>query len=191
MGYKTIMLNLDSYARLSRARDALRKRSGLKLSFNDLVMGLVSNSLEFADMEDALKDFIAKFVEKVGKMDSVMGVLLFGSVARGEYNEYSDIDVLVVTESQRSIDFKRVMDTAAGTKTDSYLLMERGLPSLISPVVLSRKELGSFRPFYLDFAEYGMILYERGHLLSDFIYSIKRVRHRREYINNVDVLTWA
>ena len=82
------------------------------------------------------------------------------------------------------------MDIVARLSEDESELMKKGLPSFISPVLLSVDELRKFRPFYLDLADYGVILYERDHFLSDFIYETKRIRHKRELINNTEVLLW-
>lgn len=191
MKYKTIMLDVNSFAKLARAKEILRRKSGRKISFNDLVMELMANRLEFADIEDALKDLITRFIEKIAELDFVQGVMLFGSVANGTYNEYSDIDVLIVTKSGGKGEMGRIMAIASSMKDEERALMERRLPSLISPMVLDTKDLETFRPLYLDLADYGIILYEKGHLLSDFISTLKKKAHRREQEGNVEVLTWV
>lgn len=60
--------------------------------------------------------------------DSVEEVILFGSYARGDYNEESDIDVLIVGD----VDFDELMDVV----TD--ILLKHG--ELISPVVIKPEE---------------------------------------------------
>lgn len=46
-------------------------------------------------IESELEEFVTKLKQSFGSY--VTKVILFGSIARGEYNEYSDIDLLVVT----------------------------------------------------------------------------------------------
>ncbi len=43
------------------------------------------------------EDKLKSFVENVQQEDAVAGVLLFGSAAKGEFDEFSDIDVIVFT----------------------------------------------------------------------------------------------
>ena len=39
---------------------------------------------------------LSKMVDVVSKVQGVIGVFLFGSLARGDYDEFSDYDLLVV-----------------------------------------------------------------------------------------------
>jgi predicted nucleotidyltransferase len=190
MQYKTIMLDREGYARLAQAKRVLRRRSGLKLSFNDVIGELAGHRLEFSDMDEELRAYIMEFAGKAAKLEQVEGVLLFGSVAKGTYNEYSDIDVLIVAGDGKVVVLKEILGLTAGLARRGRKLMERGMPSLISPVILNARDLREFRPFYFDFADYGMILYERNNILTDFIYSIRKMKHRRESVNNVEVITW-
>jgi len=190
MKYKTIMLNVDSYVRLADAKAALARRMGVSLSFNDLILELVSKNLDFLDIDEGLKSHIAKFADKVKELDYVLGILLFGSVAKETSGENSDIDVLVLVRPGGKGHLAKLIDIAASLREDESKLMEKGLPSFISPILLSVDELRKFRPFYLDLADYGVILYEKDHLLSNFIYETKRIKHKRELINNTEVLAW-
>lgn len=46
----------------------------------------------------------------ISKVDGVLGVILFGSMARGDYNLYSDIDFAVITKSP--VDYATRCDVA-------------------------------------------------------------------------------
>lgn len=74
----------------------------------------------------ALSEFLRRVEARFG--DSVEEVILFGSYARGDYNEESDIDVLIVGD----VDFDELMDVV----TD--ILLKHG--ELISPVVIKPEE---------------------------------------------------
>ena len=70
--------------------------------------------------------------------DYIIKIILFGSVARGEDNEESDIDILIVSNEWEQIDalitdevFKVVLDTQ----------------ELISPYVLSEKQFNETKHF--------------------------------------------
>lgn len=74
----------------------------------------------------ALREFLRRVESRFG--DSVEEVILFGSYARGDYDEESDIDVLIVGD----VDFNELMEVV----TD--ILLEYG--ELISPVVMKPEE---------------------------------------------------
>ncbi len=190
MKYKTIMLNIVTYAQLAKAKAIMRKKLGKKIGFNDTISELISGRLEFLEIDEKLKDFIARFAENSGAFPFVKGIMLFGSVAKGTYNEYSDIDLLILTKSKKSEDTGKIMKIITDMKGEAYELMDKGLPSLLNPIFIDANDIASFRSFYLDIADYGVILYEDGNSLSSFIYSLKRKSHTRENMNGVEVLTW-
>ncbi|WP_297470711.1 nucleotidyltransferase domain-containing protein [Thermococcus sp.] len=74
----------------------------------------------------ALDEFLRVLRKRFG--DSIEEVILFGSYARGDYDEESDIDLLIIGE----VDFNELMDVV----TD--ILLKYG--ELISPIVIKPEE---------------------------------------------------
>ncbi|ASJ14644.1 nucleotidyltransferase domain-containing protein [Thermococcus radiotolerans] len=74
----------------------------------------------------ALDEFLRRVEDQFGH--SIENIVLFGSYARGDYDEESDIDVLIVGD----VDFDELMNIV----TD--ILLEYG--ELISPVVIKPGE---------------------------------------------------
>jgi len=190
MKYKTIMLDMSGYSKLAKAKETMRKRSGLKLSFNDLISEAIGKKLEFVPMEDELRGFVELFAGEAGKLEAVEGILMFGSVAKGNYSKYSDIDVMIVVSHKKSRIVENILAVARSLKEASDNMMDLNLPSLINPIILDKNEIKSFKPFYFDFADYGIILYERNSVITNFIYELKKIKHKRVLIDNVEVLTW-
>lgn len=186
--YKTIMLDLESYAKLSNAKDELSKRTGRSISFNEFILELVSKRLEFLEADDSLRQFLAKLSSRLGSIGCVEGVLLFGSVAKGSYRGDSDIDILVLTKDGSG--YREIMGALKGMRSDVEALSEKGLPHLVCPVVLGIDDTKQFKPIYLDMSDHGIILYERGAVLTNFLRSISGIRHRRTLVDGVEVLTW-
>ena len=62
------------------------------------------NSLDQLDIPNNHKGFLAHFLSNASKVDYVLRVILFGSGARGQVHARSDIDLLVVTENDISLD---------------------------------------------------------------------------------------
>ncbi len=190
MKYKTVMLDLATYSRLAEAKSKLKQKMDVNLSFNEFFLELISNRLDLLDVDEKLKDYVANFADGLRELDHVLGAILFGSVAKGTHTQYSDIDILVLTEGGERNLFDEIMVVADGLKEYGITLMERGLPSLISPLILGIDETSILRPIFFDIVDYGIILFEKQGSVSSFRSSIKKIRHRREKINDMEVLTW-
>ena len=74
----------------------------------------------------ALDEFLRVLRERFG--DSIEEVILFGSYARGDYDEESDIDLLIIGE----VDFDELMDVV------TEVLLKYG--ELVSPIVIKPTE---------------------------------------------------
>jgi hypothetical protein len=61
-------------------------------------------SLDQLDIPTHHKGFLTHFLLNASKVDYVSRVILFGSCARGQAQERSDIDLLVITDNDISID---------------------------------------------------------------------------------------
>ncbi|WP_365981596.1 nucleotidyltransferase domain-containing protein [Spirosoma sp.] len=84
-------------------------------------------------------------------------IVLFGSYARGDYNEESDIDYLVVLDEENVSPFKEVSTTIAA-RNDYYL--KTFIP--ISAIVVSKSQFStSNRIFYREVRKDGKCIYER------------------------------
>ncbi|RYC67739.1 nucleotidyltransferase domain-containing protein [Spirosoma sordidisoli] len=88
------------------------------------------------------------------RLDSV---ILFGSYARGDYNEESDVDYLIVLTDENVSPSKEVYTTIAA-RNEYYL--QTLIP--ISTVVVSKTQfLTSNRMFYREVKKDGKCIYER------------------------------
>ena len=108
----------------------------------------------------ALAEFVQRLRTKFG--DQVLLVRLFGSKARGDFDEESDIDVLVVVTNG---DW-RFGDEVAVEACDPMLTYN----VVISPLILSedyyRWMRGTSAPFYREVEKDGVDLWTRRHGIS-------------------------
>lgn len=117
-------------------------------------------------------DYVNLIVEllKAKLGDNLVSVVLFGSVARGEAGEGSDIDLLVVLESfndsfgERFRIFQEIENELL-TSRSRLELRKRRLGTLISPIPLTKDEVKQHPPIMLDILTDGIILYDK----DDFI----------------------
>lgn len=190
MKYKTIMLDANTHARLLSAKRLTEERIGSRISFVDLLIDLMGRRVDLLPIDKRLKILINRFSTLLIESGTVSGILLFGSIARGKYDVFSDIDFLLVSKGNKERVLERTFSIKKTLESERETLMKEDLPSLINPLILSEKDLKSFRPFYFDLADYGIVIYEDDSVLTDFIYSTKYTKHKRFTINGTEVLTW-
>jgi len=51
-------------------------------------------------LEERHKLDLSRIVKKISRIHGVVGIFLFGSLARGDYDKYSDYDLLVLFEDK-------------------------------------------------------------------------------------------
>lgn len=103
---------------------------------------------------------IREFVEQVKNVfrDNLVSIVLFGSVARGDCREDSDIDMLVVMRNLPQSFFKRI---------DLFIpIIEKARENasskpLIQVYPLTVDEAAKNRPIYLDMLTDAIIIYDR------------------------------
>jgi predicted nucleotidyltransferase len=102
--------------------------------------------------QKAIDEFVRRAIEKYG--DMVDGIILFGSVARGEAKEDSDIDILVITEGDSFKMQKQISEIVV------EILLEKGV--YISVKVLSREEYNFLKEvkssFYRNISKEGIVI---------------------------------
>jgi len=97
---------------------------------------------------------VRKFASCVKKVFGEVTVILFGSYARGDFNEWSDVDVLVVTRER----------TVPKNPLERLNAIEKCLLeyALIEPVILTGEEFATLmrkrNPVAEDVARHGIVL---------------------------------
>jgi len=100
----------------------------------------------------SLKSFIDAILKQKG--DRILSIILFGSMAKGNYTKYSDYDILLIV-SHEELSFKD-------------RLYEYSLPSngWVEPFVYTQEEvksmLSTFHPLILDSLKDGLVIYDEG-----------------------------
>jgi len=112
--------------------------------------------------------------------DRLISVMLFGSVARGDWDKDSDIDILIVAKGwgdkpvwERIKELRRAMNLLE--QTPEYLEAVRmGYWPVIQNYPLTPDEARRFKRIYLDSIIDGIILYDREGFLEGVLESIRR-----------------
>ena len=110
----------------------------------------------FSAESETLRTMAEGFVIKMPKKD-VVSIILFGSVARGEPSEKSDIDLLIVYKGKRAN-----VEKSVNALAEKYL----GQDILISPAMYSEDDVRNMASRYNSFVSIieneGIVLYGKG-----------------------------
>jgi len=101
--------------------------------------------------------------------DDLVAVVLFGSLARGEADERSDIDLLVVLRRlpRRPVERRRLVYLALAPIRKKY----RRDTTVIE---MEEGEVGRVTPLILNVASDGVVLYDREGKLTEFLDKVRR-----------------
>lgn len=126
----------------------------------------MSDSLKYIK-DPYRREYIALTLKNVKNVfgDSLVSFVIYGSVARGDDNEQSDVDILIVLDtsmsySERCNVFGRILADLYRSEV-AWRLMELGYNVFIEFYPLSVEEALVFRPIYLDMVYDSVILYDR------------------------------
>jgi predicted nucleotidyltransferase len=107
------------------------------------------------------RELISSFLRVFG--DKIVSLVLYGSYARRDFSESSDIDLLVVLEEvgDRYLIYKEI-DVAENIPEPVYKCFKKyGYYPHISHIILSRDRAKYPRPLYLDLVSDHKILYDK------------------------------
>jgi hypothetical protein len=110
--------------------------------------------------------------------DRLISICLFGSVARGEANQGSDIDILIVADDLPIDIGMRIKETNYVhenlKKSEAYIsLRKSGVSGLVSDIFFTPEEIEGHPPILLDMVEDGIIWYDKGDFLRKVLLSVK------------------
>jgi predicted nucleotidyltransferase len=102
------------------------------------------------DIENILKPLKGDLKEALG--EKLSEVILFGSYSRGDYSQYSDIDLLILTESDLSKEQTQMVDDLVASHSLKYDVV-------VSVIVYPDETYRRFNtPFLQNVKEEGMAI---------------------------------
>lgn len=112
------------------------------------------------------------FIEllKVRWKDDLVSIILFGSQARGDAKEESDIDLLIIKKDLPKSRLDRTLDIFSLARSTSEEFAYK-----LSPILLTPDEALLTKPFYLDMIYNSTIILDRDHFFNGII---ARLRER-------------
>jgi len=107
----------------------------------------------------------------------LVSVVVFGSVARGEAREDSDVDLLIVARDLPASRARRVrLFESAEDKIESLLerLHSQGIHCYLSPVILTPEEASRIPALFLDMVEDAVVVYDPGGFFVNLLERLTR-----------------
>lgn len=102
---------------------------------------------------------------------------VYGSVARGTASNYSDVDILLVSDSfegSLASRLDKLYHVERQLKDELRWLREHGIYTSLSFYPLRREEAMRMPPLFLDLTEEAAILYDRNSFLESILLELKR-----------------
>ena len=136
---------------------------------------------DFDRVSYIFRDYLYNFVKlmKENYKEDLLSIILFGSVARGKWNNESDIDIFIIFTNKSSIRTainNRLTKIISDYERKSKLRNSKGdrLFSTIQDISLVLKDLHTFRTIFYDIAMDGIILFDRNQTGFQFLKKIKK-----------------
>jgi len=128
-------------------------------------------------LEAVLREVVRLTRELYGK--TLVSLIAFGSVARGDFSQGSDIDILIVLDKVSGSLGRRIRQFSKAMKayweSEQYKkAVKEGVPRYLQPLILSVEELKSHPPILLDMTTDALVLYDRDQVFQREIEIIKK-----------------
>jgi predicted nucleotidyltransferase len=129
-----------------------------------------------AQLEPLLGALVDRSRARLG--ERLVGLALYGSVARGTAGPSSDVDLLVVADGwprEGRLARQRAFDPVErDLESRMRALRAEGFEGALSPVLWSREELNAFSYLHLDLATDARILHDPAGVLADRFAAVRR-----------------
>lgn len=143
---------------------------------------------DYKELIYAFKDFA---IDKLG--DSIVSLVLYGSVARSEAKKESDIDLLIILKDASDVYYERLkpfmeIEMELRKSKEYEIIREKGLIPYLSYVILSQKEAKKNLYLFLDMIEDSIILSDEEDFfkrrLEELRYRLNALKSKRIFLND-------
>ncbi|MHA1328308.1 MAG: nucleotidyltransferase domain-containing protein [Promethearchaeota archaeon] len=140
-------------------------------------------------ISETYKTILRELLQKLKQewKGNLISLVLYGSVARGDFNENSDIDLLIVCENLPKSISKRIemfLEIEDELQLEKY--HEKGFHVDFSTILRTKKEAENLIPLYLDMVDDAVILYDKNNFFNNVLNrlreQLKKLGAKRIYI---------
>jgi len=108
--------------------------------------------------------------------DDLISVVLYGSVARGDNRNDSDVDLLIIIKNlpkDSMLKRIRLFETKVEDKLNLDEYWKNGYYISLSPILKTPEEAEKISPLYLDMAYDAIILYDKNQFFTKILQKLK------------------
>lgn len=188
--FKQTLLTEEAYSELSEFKQIIEQITGRRSSFTEVIKQTAGKQLTLLKMDQDIKNYIMRFVDLIDENPHTLGVILYGSITKNSFSKFSDIDLAIITNS-KFIEYQEYLNLKR-REVNSYqdILIKRGLSLFISPLILTPADLDVLNPLYFEIADYGIVLFQRGNTVPEFLDKIAKIKHKRKNTKSGEMLVW-
>ena len=188
--FKQTLLTEEAYSELSEFKQIIEQITGRRSSFTEVIKQTAGKQLTLLKMDQDIKNYIMHFVDLIDENPHTLGVILYGSITKNSFSKFSDIDLAIITNS-KFIEYQEYLNLKR-REVNSYqdILIKRGLSLFISPLILTPADLEVLNPLYFEIADYGIVLFQRGNTVPEFLDKIAKIKHKRKNTKSGEMLLW-
>ncbi|MCL4320306.1 MAG: nucleotidyltransferase domain-containing protein [Candidatus Thermoplasmatota archaeon] len=188
--FKQTLLTEEAYSELSEFKQIIEQITGRRSSFTEVIKQTAGKQLTLLKMDQDIKNYIMRFVDLIDENPHTLGVILYGSITKNSFSKFSDIDLAIITDS-KFIEYQEYLNLKR-REVNSYqdILIKRGLSLFISPLILTPADLEVLNPLYFEIADYGIVLFQRGNTVPEFLDKIAKIKHKRKNTKSGEMLVW-
>ena len=188
--FKQTLLTEEAYSELSEFKQIIEQITGRRSSYTEVIKQTAGKQLTLLKMDQDIKNYIMRFVDLIDENPHTLGVILYGSITKNSFSKFSDIDLAIITDS-KFIEYQEYLNLKR-REVNSYqdILIKRGLSLFISPLILTLADLEVINPLYFEIADYGIVLFQRGNSVSEFLDKIAKIKHKRKNTKSGEMLVW-
>jgi predicted nucleotidyltransferase len=189
---RTLTIKLGKLKRLGLIKDTSEKYELSKKGFEvikileELNRTLYSSEFKVNNIERIPHAYFAPIIKKYCEIlnnylgERLISIMLFGSIARGDWDKNSDIDILIIADGWNDKPVWNRIEELRKAKREleeslEYLeALRAGYWPIIQNYPLNIEEAKKFNRVYLDAIIDGIILYDKNNFLTNILESLRK-----------------
>jgi predicted nucleotidyltransferase len=189
---RTLTIKLGKLKRLGLIKDTSGKYELSKKGFEvikileELNRTLYSSEFKVNNIERIPHAYFAPIIKKYCEIlnnylgERLISIMLFGSIARGDWDKNSDIDILIIVDGWNDKPVWNRIEELRKAKREleeslEYLeALRAGYWPIIQNYPLNIEEAKKFNRVYLDAIIDGIILYDKNNFLTNILESLRK-----------------
>jgi predicted nucleotidyltransferase len=143
------------------------------MNYYDKIKAKIMKTYFYTKLVDKLPELIEK-IKSLYK-ENLMAIVLFGSAARGDFSQSSDIDLFLILKDSIENKRQRILYfyEKVGYEFENHFL---------SPIILTQKELSESFSFCVGILKDSKVLYDNANIVRELIKMIEKKKQKKEII---------